>query len=90
MTLQTQLEKDKNKQDLTLRLAMVMQRTEQKLSDVNATVDDILSNFNYNDKTKRAILKGSLGGYGVTFKLTTQIVGSWIYKSQMKHKTDSI
>lgn len=63
---------------------MVMQRTEQKLSNVNATVEDILNNFDYNDNTKKAILKGSLGGYGVTYKLTTQVIGHWIYTNQKK------
>jgi len=68
---------------------MVMQRTEQKLSDVNATVDDIINIFGYNDKIKQAILNGSVGKYGVTFKLTTQVVCSWIYESRKPKKTNN-
>ena len=68
---------------------MVMQRTEQKLSDVNATVDDIINIFGYNDKIKQAILNGSVGKYGVTYKLTTQTIGSWIYQYLAPKKTNN-
>jgi hypothetical protein len=59
-----------------------------RLGDVelkfNSTAQDIYKHFGYDEKVQNAILNGSMGKYGVTYKLTTQVIGSWIYKSRIK------
>jgi len=48
------------------------------------TAIDIFENFGNSDNVQKAIRKGSMGGYGITFKLTTQVIGYWIYQSKIK------
>jgi len=52
----------------------------------NSTAQDIYKHFGYNEKVQTAILNGSMGKYGVTYKLTTQVIGSWIYKSRERKR----
>ena len=61
-----------------------MVRTDLEFTDIKATAEDLLKTFEYNKIMMQAIKDGSMGKYGVTFKLTTQVIGSWIYKSQDK------
>lgn len=74
---------------ISLALVVAMQRVDQELTDVNATVQDVIKEFWYM-KTKdviEAIRSGSLGKYGKTFKLNTQEVCLWIRAYQESKKT---
>lgn len=62
-------------------LSVAAQRTGTELKDINRGMAiDIYNEFeelNEND-IKKAIRNGSLGKYGFTYKLTTQVVCIWI------------
>ena len=81
-----------DKQDLTIRISIVMQRLDQVLKDPKQTVNDIYNMFGNDKKVQEAILLGSFGKFGVTYKLTTQVIGNWIseYKKPSKKYNDSI
>ena len=59
-----------------------------RLNDTDLNVENtakaIFDHFGYDDKVQKAILNGSMGKFGVTYKLTTQVIGHWIYSSQKK------
>jgi len=67
-----------------MRLVVVMSRLKDTELDVPKTAKDIYDHFGYDNNVQRAILNGSMGKYGVTYKLTTQVIGNWIYKSREK------
>lgn len=60
-----------------------MQRCDSlDLNAVKAATDieaEFIRKLNINE-IKKAIRTGAMGKYGVNYKLTTQVVGSWIYK----------
>ena len=89
---QTESEKENlAKQDLALRIAMVMDRTNQILPNPEATVNDIYKMFGNDKKVQEAILFGSFGKYGTTYKLTTQEIGKWIYTyKKPKYKVERL
>ena len=72
-------EKETHIKDLTIRIAVVMQRLDQVLPDPVQTVNDIYTMFGNDKSVQEAILFGSFGKYGTTYKLTTQEIGKWIY-----------
>jgi hypothetical protein len=59
---------------------MVMERLGMELKDVNMTSLDIHQEFKYVTllQIREALRIGSLGGYGRTYKLSTQEVCIWI------------
>ncbi len=63
-----------------------MNRLNDTELDIVKSAESIYSHFGYDIKVQKAILDGSMGKYGVTFKLTTQVIGSWIYKSREKKR----
>jgi len=72
-------------------LAVAMQRTNTEIISFELTLKDILIEFN-NKKiidVIEAIRQGGLGRYGITYKLTTQIVCYWINQYlKEKYKTN--
>lgn len=61
-------------------LAKVMQRVDMDFNDISKTTTDICLEFNFLslDTIREALRKGSLGNFGITFKLSTQTVCFWI------------
>jgi hypothetical protein len=67
---------------LHLMLVTTMDRVGDTELNVINTASDIFNKFGYDIHIRRAISDGSFGKYGVTFKLTTQVIGNWIYQSR--------
>jgi hypothetical protein len=76
-------------------LAVAMQRTDSEISNIDLTIKDIYFEF----KNKKigdiieAIRQGSLGKYGLTYKLNTQAVCYWInqyLKEKYKYNQDRL
>ena len=72
-------------------LAIAMERTDCEIKNINAIIQDIFSEFS--DKKlidiKEAIRQGSFGKYGITYKLTTQVICFWINQYlKEKYKTN--
>ena len=72
-----------NKIEIQKSLAFAMQRCDSL--DLNALLcsDDIFDQFNSKLSLgciKIAIRNGSMGKYGINYKLTTQVISNWIYK----------
>ena len=84
-----QLEKDKEIKHLISRLVVVMDRLSDTELNPQQTAIDIFENFGNSDEVQKAILKGSLGGYGIPYKLTTAVIRSWIYESRKPKKTNN-
>jgi len=68
---------------------VVMSRLGDTELNVQKAAKDIYDNFGYSNDVQKAILKGSLGGYGIPYKLTTAVIGSWIYESRKPKKTNN-
>jgi hypothetical protein len=71
------------KQSISKSVVIACQRCDDASLDLESTANDISVEFKgklkENDVIK-AIRNGSMGKYGVNYKLTTQIISSWIYK----------
>lgn len=67
---------------LLMRLIVVMDRLQDTELNVIQATKEIYEYFGYDIKMQKAILDGSMGKYGVTYKLTTQVIGNWIFKSR--------
>ena len=67
-----------------------------KLLDTDLNIENaalyIYDHFGYDENVQKAILNGSMGKYGITYKLNTQVIGNWIYEYIKKPKkyNDSI
>lgn len=61
-------------------LAVAFERTRTEPFDITKMVKDILSEFNHitDAQIRDAIRNGGLGKYGVSYKLSTQVVCFWI------------
>lgn len=77
--------------NLKKSLAVAMQRTDSEISNIDLTINDIFNEF----KNKKicdvieAIRQGSLGKYGLTYKLNTQAICYWINQYlKEKYKTN--
>jgi hypothetical protein len=72
-------------------LAIAMQRTEMELKNIDETIEDIYTEFEFMSlgDIKKAIRNGSLAKYGRTYKLSTQEVCYWIreYVKEKKGKS---
>jgi len=76
-------EKLDSKIEIQKSLAFAMQRCDSL--DLNALLcaNDIFNQFNGKlslERIKIAIRNGSMGKYGINYKLTTQVISNWIYK----------
>lgn len=61
-------------------LAIAMDRTDCEIKHIDIVIKDIFDEF-ANKKLidiKEAIRQGSFGKYGITYKLTTQVICFWI------------
>lgn len=76
---------------LKTQLALAMQKTDCEIKNIDWLISDIVSEFG-NKKTidiLEAIKQGSIGKFGISFKLTTQVVGYWINQYlKEKYKTN--
>jgi hypothetical protein len=59
---------------------LAMQKTDCEIKNIDWLISDMISEFGNNKAFDilEAIKKGSIGKYGISFKLTTQVVGYWI------------
>jgi len=72
-----------NKEEITKSLIFAMRRCDSVELDVVSTAKDIDEEFRsklYLKEILKGIRCGAMGKYGVNYKITTQVVGSWIYK----------
>jgi len=76
-------------QESSLRASIVLafERTRTEAFDITSMITDIQTEFPRIDISdiQEAIRKGSLGKYGATYKLSTQIVCIWI-REYLKEK----
>ena len=76
---------------LKTQLSLAMQKTDCEIKNIDWLISDIVSEFG-NKKTidiLEAIKQGSIGKFGISFKLTTQVVGYWINQYlKEKYKTN--
>ena len=84
-TSQTQLTTEplKTKTEIAKSLVFAMQRCDYPEINIEKASIDIHIEFGKKLNLKdimTAIRTGAMGKYGVNYKLTTQVVGSWIYK----------
>jgi transcriptional regulator NrdR family protein len=72
-----------NKQEIAKSLVYAMDRCDSHELKLESCSNDIevefINKLNVNE-IKKAIRTGAMGKYGVNYKITTQVVGSWIYK----------
>jgi predicted RNA binding protein with dsRBD fold (UPF0201 family) len=66
--------------NIKLSLVVIMDRLNMQFKDINETILDISTEFNYMSlkQIREALRNGSLGKYGRTYKLSTQEVCFWI------------
>jgi len=85
------LEAQERNTKLKTQLALAMQKTDCEIKNIDWLIIDIVSEFG-NKKTidiLEAIKQGSIGKFGISFKLTTQVVGYWINQYlKEKYKTN--
>ena len=85
------LEAQERDTKLKTQLALAMQKTDCEIKNIDWLISDIISEFG-NKKTidiLEAIKQGSIGKFGISFKLTTQVVGYWINQYlKEKYKTN--
>lgn len=85
------LEAQERDTKLKIQLALAMQKTDCEIKNIDWLINDIVSEFG-NKKTidiLEAIKQGSIGKFGISFKLTTQVVGYWINQYlKEKYKTN--
>lgn len=71
-------------------LLVAVQRVDSQLDNIQKTINDIITEFPNmkENEFRKALRNGGLGKYGVTFKLTTQVVCYWIreYKKENANK----
>lgn len=72
-------------------LALVMQRLDSQFLDINSTATDICNEFSFMSLKDifESLRLGSLGKFGLSFKLNTQTVCFWIRefnKNKQKNK----
>jgi len=85
------LEAQERNTKLKTQLALAMQKTDCEIKNIDWLIIDIVSEFG-NKKTidiLEAIKQGSIGKFGISFKLTTRVVGYWINQYlKEKYKTN--
>lgn len=95
MKQQDSLSKDQEinirKLEIQASVLFSMRRTSTTELDIENTVQDIISEFYHipQEKIIKAIRVGSLGRYGLTYKLTTQQICIWIrefIKEEIKNR----
>jgi len=61
-------------------MLLAFERTGSELFDIENLITDVLQEFKgiKQDELKESLRRGSLGHYGVTYKLTIQVVCYWI------------
>lgn len=66
--------------NLQTSIAVAFERTQTEPYNLDSMINDVLTEFpKYGTETfKNAIRKGSLGAYGLNYKVTTQVVCHWI------------
>lgn len=66
--------------NIKLSLVVIMDRLNMQFKDINETILDISTEFNFMTikQIREALRNGSLGKYGRTYKLSTQEVCFWI------------
>jgi len=92
-TLETLLQ-ERNTTVLNGIITLACERTGQELNDkeINNIIRDLVGNYPMVKlgTVKDALRKGGLGHFGITYKLTTQVISSWILKEvQSKGNTQS-
>jgi len=82
-----------NLTELQKSLILAMANTCIDIENLKSTEDAIKKHFqgNFSITTViKAIKKGSMGAYGVSHKLTPQVIGSWIYQYQKEYSRDRL
>lgn len=87
----TQLEAQEREFSLKQSLAVAMERTDCEIKNIDNVVFDVSEEFK-NKKlvdVKEAIRQGAFGKFGITYKISTQVVGYWINQYlKEKYKTN--
>lgn len=71
-------------------ISLAVDRVESEPKNIENTISDILNEFPKikEPEFRKALRNGGLGKYGVTYKLTTQVICYWIreYKKENLNK----
>lgn len=75
--------------NLRLYIEVATERVEIKPFNINKTIKDILDEFPKvtNEQLKKAIRNGSMGKYGVSYRLSTQQICFWIREYIKENKS---
>ena len=69
--------------EVEFRTDLVLKNKEE----VSERIADLITELKLTQKTfKTAIVRGASGKYGVSYKLTTQVIGSWLYSYKNEKK----
>ena len=90
MELENKLKKSKSKEEIynykieqvEKSILFAMDRLGCEELNIKTSAKDIVEEFINKDRNfiVEAIRKGSLGAYGINYKLTTQVIGYWVYQ----------
>jgi len=86
-----QLEAQEKEFNLKQSLAVAMERTDCEIKNINNLILDISEEFKSKKLVdiKEAIRQGAFGKFGITYKISTQVVGYWINQYlKEKYKTN--
>ncbi len=90
-SLLKELNQQEKEFNLKKYLAIAMERTDCEIKNIDNIFSDISEEFN-NKKVidiKEAIRQGAFGKFGISYKLTTQVIGYWINQYlKEKYKTN--
>lgn len=92
--LQTQSERTMQVSDFTdlqQTLILAMANTCIDIDNLSFTEDALRSHFKGELKSVliKAIKKGSMGAYGISHKLTPQVIGYWIYQFKKENQQNN-